>query len=706
MRSKPSTTSELSGDSSLLALAGSKKAPAAHLTSLHDAGLHTLNDLLWLLPLRTLPMPKVKPFREAREGELFLGCGRVIHREVKPAYGRRTKGRFLLHNGFVVVKELDGDATLPLRFFNLYPQQKKQIEDWDKVWFLGTMQEWRTQHQIINPKVHPLLDDAWAQTLGEWLIEYPTVNKVPGNYTAKLVAQLPASFWANIQSDFGTDELTETSLGQAFRLLHARVSPKEATKEARKQAEERLAYEEFFVDQLKITTRRRFIKRKAGPRIAVKPEAMTELLRLLPYTLTDDQHQAVSQILTDMDTGHPMMRMLQGDVGCGKTVVAFLVALATLAQGQQVALMCPTEALAQQHAITLAELFGGLPFLKPALLLGSMKKKSKDAVCKALINGEANLVIGTHALFQESIQFQNLALAIIDEQHKFGVEQRLMLTAKGPGTHCLIMSATPIPRTLSLAQYGDLDFTTIKSMPSGRKGIKTRIVSRENYSKYLDFIKQRLTLGDQGYMVFPAIEESENMPLQNVTEAFQKYQAALPGVSMAMLHGKMKAEDKEATVKAFTAGKIKILVATSVIEVGINVPNASFMCVYNPERFGLSSLHQLRGRVGRGDKAGFCFLVLDKELSPEALGRLEVLEKTTDGFEIAEADLLNRGEGDLFGVDQSGEVTRRRVADFMKHSHVLEKVYRDVQQLLIQEPGKIDPLLLRLARDQKILDTI
>jgi ATP-dependent DNA helicase RecG len=671
-----------------------------------SAGLKSIEDLLWVLPLRAIPMPKPKGFKEARVGQLFLGSGRIIHREIKPAFGRRTKGRFLLHNGYMVVQELNGEATLPLRFFNLYPQQKKQLETLDRVWFLGNLQEYKAQNQIINPKIHPVDNDGWVHSLGEWLIEYPTISKVPGSYTAKLFSLLPQDFWQSFQSPYGTDELCGMPLSRAFRTLHGQMPSTETSKELMQEAEERLAYEEFFVDQLKIATRRRFIKRKTGPRIENNEITLEALRRKLRFELTDDQLKAVEQILADMNTGHPMMRMLQGDVGCGKTVVAFLVALCALNLGHQVALMCPTEALALQHAKTLADTFGDLPFLKPALLLGSMKKKPKDTVTKAIQNGEANFVIGTHAVFQESVHFKQLSLAIIDEQHKFGVEQRLSLTAKGAGTHCLIMSATPIPRTLSLAQYGDLDFTTIKSMPAGRKGIKTRIVARENYEKYVDFIKSRLSLGEQGYMVFPAIEESETLSLQNVTSAYEKYHAVLPHARISVLHGKMKAEDKEQIVRDFTDRKIDILIATSVIEVGINVPNASFMCVYDPERFGLSSLHQLRGRVGRGEKPGFCFLVLNKELSPTSLERLEVLEKTTDGFVIAEADLQNRGEGDLFGVDQSGEVTRRRVADFMKHSHILEKVYRDIQQLMAQNPQKIDPMLLKLARDQKILDTI
>jgi len=298
-----------------------------------------------------------------------------------------------------------------------------------------------------------------------------------------------------------------------------------------------------------------------------------------------------------------------------------------------------------------------------------------------------------------------LALAIIDEQHKFGVQQRLDLTAKGQGTHCLIMSATPIPRTLALAQYGDLDFTTIKTLPGGRKGIKTRIVEKENYPKYVDFLRQRLELGDQGYFVFPAIDESETLELQNVKESFEKYRHVFAPHAVAMLHGKMKAEEKDSVIREFTAGKIRVLISTTVIEVGINVPNAAFMAIYHPERFGLSSLHQLRGRVGRGDKPGFCFLVAD-DLAPGSLERLKILEETTQRFVVAEADLQNRGEGDLFGVDQSGSVIRRRVADYQKHSAVLEKVYRDVRELQQRHPEKFDPMLLRLARDQKILDTI
>lgn len=705
MRSNPSSISKFNQSSSITELSSSKK-PSAHIESLQGAGLKTINDLLWVLPLRAIPMPKISPYSQLRLNEIFLGQGKIIHKEIRPAFGRRTKGKFLLYNAYLVVQELEGNQTIALRWFNVYPNQKKQMEALDQIWFLGTPQEWRAQIQIVNPKIHPLDSNDWSKSFGEWLVEYPTINKVPGSFTANLVSKIPNPFWNEIQSEFGTDELNEMQLTEAFRTLHAKIPADESSSKKRILSEERLAYEEFFVDQLKIATRRRYIKKKSGPLIKEDTEAQSAFLKLLPYELTDDQSKAVQTVSEDLRSGHPMMRMVQGDVGCGKTVVALLAALSVVQDGYQVCLMCPTETLARQHAETLSSYFGKLPFMKPALLLGGMKKKERDIVSKAIQNGEANFVIGTHSLFQESVQFSKLALAIIDEQHKFGVEQRLQLMAKGEGTHCLIMSATPIPRTLSLAQYGDLDFTTIKAMPAGRKGIKSRIVDPVNYDKYIDFIRQRLIQGDQGYFVFPAIEESETQDLQNVKEAFEIYTKAFPQTKIAMLHGKMKADEKDQVVKDFVTGKISILISTTVIEVGINVPNATFMCIYHPERFGLSSLHQLRGRVGRGTKPGFCFLVLDKSINPASHQRLEIMEKTNDGFVIAEADLENRGEGDLFGVDQSGVVTRKRVADFHKHSKVLEKVYQDVQQLMQNSPEKIDPYLLRLARDQKILDTI
>ena len=408
-------------------------------------------------------------------------------------------------------------------------------------------------------------------------------------------------------------------------------------------------------------------------------------------------------MLKDLKSGHPMMRLVQGDVGCGKTIVAYLASRVVTQLGHQVALMCPTEALAQQHFESFKQL---APEISIELLLGSTKAKDKKLLLTKLKNGEINIVIGTHALFQDSVGFHKLGLAIIDEQHKFGVEQRLKLVAKGEGTHSLIMTATPIPRTLSLAQYGDLDISTIKMMPLGRKGIKTRITEKQNYDKYVEFVKSRLMQKEQAYFVFPAIEESETMDLQNVKESLNKYQESFRAFKVEMLHGKMRPEEKQKVVQDFRDQKIHILISTSVIEVGINIPNSTIMSIYNPERFGLSSLHQLRGRVGRGEKAGFCFLVLDKELPPDSYHRLEVIEQNLDGFVIAEEDLKFRGEGDLFGVDQSGSVTSKKLANFLTHTSILEQVVADVERLKETRPDILSPIFEKLAKDQKILDTI
>lgn len=698
MKSKTSPTTEITWNSPLSALTQGRK-PSPTIEKLSEAGINTIQELLWILPLRINRMPKLQPFREALMNQFFKGSGKVIHCEIKPAFGRRGKGNILLYNGYVILKDDQSHETLGLRWFNLYPNQKKQIEALDHIAFLGQVQEYKAQKQIINPQIIDPEVEA-----NPYIIEYPTVNKIAGNHLKKVIELIPKHLWETIPQtlpELGYD--TKLSLGEAFKVIHGRIPVEQFEPKKKDAAEERLIYEEFLIDQLKIQTRRKFIKRKDAPVISLEQNKVNDLVKHLPFELTQDQLKVFEEILKDFRSGHPMMRMVQGDVGCGKTIVAFLAARVANKAGFQVALMCPTEALATQHYESFKQLN---PALNLELLLGSTKAKEKKAILKNMLEGETEIVIGTHALFQDSVQFKKLGLAIIDEQHKFGVEQRLRLVAKGEGTHSLIMTATPIPRTLSLAQYGDLDISSIKMMPAGRKGIKTRITEKVNYAKYVEFVKQRLTLGEQAYFVFPAIDESETLDLQNVKESLKKYQATFSEFKVGMLHGQMKAEEKEQTVQDFRNKKIHILVSTSVIEVGINVPNATIMSIYNPERFGLSSLHQLRGRVGRGDKPGFCFLVVDKELTPESHQRLEVIEKNLDGFVIAEEDLKFRGEGDLFGVDQSGTTTTKKLANFLTHTAILERVVADVEKLQQTHPALLAPHFERLAKDQKILDTI
>ncbi|MGE3609440.1 MAG: ATP-dependent DNA helicase RecG [Bacteriovoracaceae bacterium] len=690
------TSNILNWDSDISLLSRSKKTSPT-LLKLQEAGVRTLLDLLWILPLRIHKMPNFEPFRNAVLNQYFKGSGKIIHVEIRPAFGRRGKGNILLYNGYIIVKDDASQETISLRWFNLYPNQKKQIESLDHIKFLGQLQEFKAQKQIINPQI--ISSD---ETNEEYIIEYPTLNKVSGNHLKKFIDLIPMNLWQKVPEklpELGYDR--KMNLSEAFRIIHGKVSKEEFTPQKKEAAEQRLIYEEFLVDQLKILTRRKFIKKKDAPKILASN--INNLKSSLPFKLTDDQDKVLEQVISDLNSGHPMMRMVQGDVGCGKTIIAFLSSKLVINSNLQVALMCPTEALAIQHFESFKQLD---PSIKIELLLGSIKAKEKKIILSKLSSGEIEMIIGTHALFQDGVQFKNLGMAIIDEQHKFGVEQRLKLINKGQGSHCLIMTATPIPRTLSLAQYGDLDISSIKMMPAGRKGIKTRITEKNNYLKYIEFIKSRLNLGEQAYFVFPAIEESEMIELQNVKDAYKKYQEIFHAYKVGVLHGQMKADEKELVVQNFRQKKYDILISTSVIEVGINIPNATIMSIYNPERFGLSSLHQLRGRVGRGDKPGFCFLVLDKEVSPEAYQRLKVIEDNLDGFVIAEEDLKFRGEGDLFGVDQSGTITGKKIANFIIHSSILEEVVKDLTDLQSSNPKILDKHFETLAKDQKILDTI
>ena len=697
MKSSFSNTTELNWDDPIESL-GKGKKPSPTLEKLAAAGIQKISDLLWILPLRIHKSPTKSPFRNALLDQFFRGSGKVIHVEIKPAFGRRGKGNILLYNGFVVLKDDLSNESMSLRWFNLYPNQKKQIESLEHINFLGQVQDFKAQKQIINPQILS------TEEISPYIIEYPTVNKLPGNTFKKAFELIPAVLWHKVPQilpELGYDK--KLSLGDAFKIIHGKISPEDFNPQVKEEAEERLIYEEFLIDQLKIQTRRKFIKQKDAPVFKAGAELVKNLKSTIPFNLTDDQEKVLGDILKDFSSGHPMMRMVQGDVGCGKTVVAYLASRVVIQLGYQVALMCPTEALAQQHFESFIDL---APEISIELILGSTKTKEKKSTLAKLKNGDINIVIGTHALFQDSVNFHQLGLAIIDEQHKFGVEQRLKLVAKGEGTHSLIMTATPIPRTLSLAQYGDLDISSIKTMPSGRKGIKTRITEKQNYDKYVEFVKGRLMQREQAYFVFPAIDESETMDLQNVKESLKKYQAIFKAFKVEMLHGKMKPEEKQKVVQDFRDQKIHILISTSVIEVGINIPNSTIMSIYNPERFGLSSLHQLRGRVGRGDRPGFCFLVLDKELPPDSYHRLEVIEKNLDGFIIAEEDLKFRGEGDLFGVDQSGSITSKKLANFLTHTAILEQVVSDIEQLKVSHPDLLAPIFEKLAKDQKILDTI
>ena len=457
----------------------------------------------------------------------------------------------------------------------------------------------------------------------------------------------------------------------AFKMMHFPASS-ERYEEARHQ----LAYEELFVMQSGLALLRNKEQCHKGSKMGPNGDLMAQCIENLPFSLTGDQQRALEDIRIDMEDERPMQRLLQGDVGSGKTVVATLSLLKAIENGYQGALMAPTEILAAQHYEGITEVCGNLG-ITIELLTGSTTKKEKERIYEGLADGSINMIIGTHALIQEGVNFHNLGLVIIDEQHRFGVEQRARLQQKGTYPHVLIMTATPIPRTMTLSVYGDLAVSLIKEMPPGRKPVKTYAVDSSYKERLRNFFGKEMAEGRQVYVVCPLVEESEKLDLQAAEELYLELKEYFyKAYEVGLVHGRMKPSEKDEVMNAFHKGDISLLVSTTVIEVGVNVPNATIMCIEGAERFGLSQLHQLRGRVGRGSHQSYCILVSDSknDVSQE---RLKLMEQTQDGFELAEQDLLLRGSGQLFGLAQSG-LPDLRVANIIKDIEILVQARKDV----------------------------
>ena len=463
----------------------------------------------------------------------------------------------------------------------------------------------------------------------------------------------------------------------AFKMMHFPESS-ERYEEARHQ----LAYEELFVMQSGLALLRNKEQCHKGPKMGPNGDLMAQCIENLPFSLTGDQQRALEDIRIDMEDERPMQRLLQGDVGSGKTVVATLSLLKAIENGYQGALMAPTEILAAQHYEGIADVCGDLG-ITIELLTGSTTKKEKERIYEGLADGSINMIIGTHALIQEGVNFHNLGLVIIDEQHRFGVEQRARLQQKGTYPHVLIMTATPIPRTMTLSVYGDLAVSLIKEMPPGRKPVKTYAVDSSYKERLRTFFGKEMAEGRQVYVVCPLVEESEKLDLQAAEELYLELKEYFyKAYEVGLVHGRMKPSEKDEVMNAFHRGEISLLVSTTVIEVGVNVPNATIMCIEGAERFGLSQLHQLRGRVGRGSHQSYCILVSDSknDVSQE---RLKLMEQTQDGFELAEQDLLLRGSGQLFGLAQSG-LPDLRVANIIKDIEILVQARKDVLEFASQ----------------------
>ena len=668
-------------------------AKSAPQKALEKLGLRRDIDLALHLPLRYEDETRIVKLRDAREGETVQIEATVTDNQISFRPRRQ-----------LVVTVDDGSDTCVLRFFNFYPSQQKALAVGTRVRIRGELKGGFLGLQMVHPVCKPAgggLPDALTPV-------YPTVAGLPQPYLRKAV--LAGLARADLHDTLPPDVpgRPKWTLKEALHFLHHPTPDVSiATLEDRSHpAWQRLKAEELLAQQLSQLQSKREHERLRAPALRPQPGGLHEqMLAALPFSLTGAQRRVGEEIAADLAKPLPMHRLLQGDVGSGKTIVAALAATIAIDAGWQCALMAPTEILAEQH---FRKLIGWLePLLAPrglrvAWLTGSQRKKERTEMLALIESGEAALVVGTHAVIQEQVQFKHLGLAVIDEQHRFGVAQRLALRGKmnegGQEPHLLMMSATPIPRTLAMSYYADLDVSTIDELPPGRTPVITKLVSDSRRDEVVERIRAQLAEGRQVYWVCPLIEESEALDLTNATATHEQLSEALPGVMVGLLHSRMPVPEKKAVMSLFVGGQMGVLVSTTVIEVGVDVPNASLMVIEHAERFGLSQLHQLRGRVGRGAAASACVLLYSTgdagKLGETARARLKAMAETADGFEIARRDLDIRGPGEFLGARQSG-APLLRFADLATDTHLLEWARRLAPVMLDRYPELADQHVAR-----------
>ena len=646
---------------------------ARKLEKLH---LNTAWDLALHLPLRYEDETKIVSISAAPLGEVCQVEGEVLHQEVQ----------FKPRKQLVAQIKGDDGAILNLRFIHFYPSHQKQLSPGQRVRALGEIKRGYERYEMIHPKIKSPEKQALATSLTPI---YPTTNGLTQPVLRKAVqAALAQVDMHEILPARVLDDLRLPTLAESLRTLHYPPPHLSAGQLGSGTLPEwqRLKFDELLAQQLSMRLARQ--RRQHGQAMPLLGDGRLcrALLGNLPFRLTAAQERVCGEIRADLAQSTPMHRLLQGDVGSGKTIVAALSALTALesAEDVQVAIMAPTEILAEQHFVKFRQWLEPLG-LTVAWLSGSLKKKEKEQAKAALADGRIRVAVGTHALFQDDVAFRQLGLVIVDEQHRFGVAQRLALKNKGREVHQLMMSATPIPRTLAMSFYADLDVSSIDELPPNRTPIKTLLVNQVRRRDVEGFVLNTCQKGQQAYWVCPLIEESEALQLQTATDTLARLQAALPGLSVGLVHGRMKAAEKAAVMAEFIAGRLHVLVATTVIEVGVDVPNASLMVIEHAERMGLAQLHQLRGRVGRGAAASSCVLMFAEPLSALARARLKVVREHTDGFEIAKQDLEIRGPGEFLGARQSG-VPMLRFADLQTDIHLLEAARWVAADLMADEP--------------------
>ena len=655
-------------------------------------GVETVQDLLFLLPLRYEDRTKTIPIGSLRPGDRA-----VVEGEVQLAEVVFRKKRMLL------LRLADGTGFLTLRFFHFSGAQQEQLQRGVRLKCFGEVRRGPVGLEIVHPE-YRRADRQDAQAVEDVLTPvYPATEGVQQGRLRVLTAQALKEAARHGVHDWLPPELLQDlglpSLAAALEYVHRPPpdAPLEQLAAGRHPAQRRLAFEELLAHHLSLRLLRRELRRDPARPVDVAGSLEQRLLSSLPFTLTGAQQRVLGEVHADLREPHPMLRLVQGDVGSGKTVVAALAAMRAVEAGCQAALMAPTELLAEQHWRNFERWLQPLD-LEVALLSGKLTGKARQLVLNRVAAGEVPVVVGTHALFQEGVRFARLALVVVDEQHRFGVHQRLALREKGLSEgffpHQLIMTATPIPRTLAMTAYADLDVSVIDELPPGRTPVTTVVMPESRRDEVVARIHAAVREGRQAYWVCPLIEESDAVEAQAAEDTAAALAAALPGITVALVHGRMPPTAKEAAMARFKAGEVGLLVATTVIEVGVDVPNASLMVIENAERMGLAQLHQLRGRVGRGEHASSCVLLYRAPLSPTARERLKVLRETTDGFEVARRDLELRGPGELLGTRQTGLV-QMKVADLMRDADLLPRVQRAAEVMLARHGDNIAPLRRR-----------
>ncbi|MFP3340890.1 ATP-dependent DNA helicase RecG [Halomonas sp. SIMBA_159] len=678
--------SELSAP--VTALKGVGEALAIKLARL---GVERISDLLFHLPLRYQDRTRLTPIGLLRAGHEAVVEGEVTASDI--VKGRRRS---------LLIRLRDGSGILSLRFFHFSPAQQQQMRPGVTVRAFGEARAGATGLEIYHPEYR--LSGGSETPVEEYYTPiYPTTE---GLHQARLRALTQQALRLLEQAPEALPDVIPDALRQRFQLpgLHASLQllhqpPPDVDLEQLSQglhpATRRLALEELLAHQLSLREVRLRIQADGAPELPSGRSLQTRFLAQLPFALTGAQRRVLEEIALDLARPAPMLRLVQGDVGSGKTVVAAMAALSALAGNCQAAMMAPTEILAEQHYRSFKAWFEPLG-IEVAWLAGKLKGKARLDAKAAIADGRARMVVGTHALFQDDVHFQCLGLAIIDEQHRFGVHQRLALREKGEAggltPHQLIMTATPIPRTLAMSAYADLDVSVIDELPPGRTPVKTVVVSDERRPEVVERIRNACSDGRQAYWVCTLIEESEVLQCQAAEVTREELTQALPELAVGLIHGRMKAAEKAEVMDAFKSGELDLLVATTVIEVGVDVPNASLMIIENPERLGLSQLHQLRGRVGRGSTESFCVLLYHPPLSKSSRERLGVMRETTDGFRIAEKDLEIRGPGEVLGTRQTG-LAQMKIADLERDADQLERVTALAQAL--QGNAEVTAVLVR-----------